>query len=304
MKTCTKCGVVKPLAEFPPVRRGEPKLQSWCRSCFAEANDANYARNREREKTRLVAQVRIRREEIRRRLVEYLGDHPCVDCGEPDIVVLEFDHLRDKLQDLSNYANGGRTWPLVLAEIEKCDVCCANCHRRRTAARAAARTIRARSAHRRPVQLDLESALTLRTCRYCGRALPLNEFPFRSIRAGMHKWICLECQRAWSNLWYRRTVGRPVRAIRRGGPTRKDLERLAFSYLAGHACVDCGEADPIVLDFDHVRGRKSANVSDLVATRASVSEIQAEIAKCDVRCANCHRKKTAREQGSYRTRVG
>jgi hypothetical protein len=49
-------------------------------------------------------------------------------------VVLEFDHLRDKLfsvgQDLSR-----RSWSSILAEIEKCEVVCANCHRRRTARR-------------------------------------------------------------------------------------------------------------------------------------------------------------------------
>ena len=87
------------------MRRGEAKLQTWCRACFAEVNAANYARNREREKARLVAQTNARRDENRRNIVAYLLAHPCVDCGEKDIVVLEFDHRGGKIGDISTYAN-------------------------------------------------------------------------------------------------------------------------------------------------------------------------------------------------------
>lgn len=57
-------------------------------------------------------------------------------CGEGDIVVLEFDHLRDKRRSVSTLVGGGWAWSRILEEIERCEVVCANCHRRRTARRA------------------------------------------------------------------------------------------------------------------------------------------------------------------------
>jgi len=64
-------------------------------------------------------------------------------------------------------------------------------------------------------------------------------------------------------------------------------------YLSENNCVDCGESDPIVLEFDHVRGEKSFNISDMVRkTGHSLVKIKEEIEKCDVRCANCHRRAT------------
>jgi hypothetical protein len=75
---------------------------------------------------------------------------------------------------------------------------------------------------------------------------------------------------------------------------------LVFEYLEQHPCVDCGEADPIVLEFDHVRGQKKSNLSDLILTYSSWETIQAEIAKCEVHCANCHRRVTATRRGNQR----
>ena len=67
-------------------------------------------------------------------LIEFFRERPCIDCGESDPIVLEFDHLTDKAFDVSA---GLRThkWETVLQEIDKCEVVCANCHRRRTARR-------------------------------------------------------------------------------------------------------------------------------------------------------------------------
>lgn len=57
--------------------------------------------------------------------------HPCVDCGESDIRVLDFDHIRgDKLFQVQS--GKYKVLSEILVEIEKCDVVCANCHRIRT----------------------------------------------------------------------------------------------------------------------------------------------------------------------------
>ena len=72
---------------------------------------------------------------------------------------------------------------------------------------------------------------------------------------------------------------------------------MVLEYLLEHPCVDCGESNPIVLEFDHVRGKKYKAVSELMSWDYSLKTLKDEIAKCDVRCANCHRIKTAQERG-------
>lgn len=71
---------------------------------------------------------------------------------------------------------------------------------------------------------------------------------------------------------------------------------LLLEHRQAHPCADCGESDPIVLDFDHVRGLKLDEVCNLAMKPCSAEVLLAEIAKCDVRCANCHRRRTHRER--------
>tara|TARA_R110000796_G_scaffold23944_2_gene68505 strand:+ start:3628 stop:3981 length:354 start_codon:yes stop_codon:yes gene_type:complete len=54
-------------------------------------------------------------------------------------------------------------------------------------------------------------------------------------------------------------------------------------------CVDCGEVNNIVLEFDHIKGEKLKNISNMVNESYSIKSIQEEINKCELRCANCHR---------------
>lgn len=65
---------------------------------------------------------------------------------------------------------------------------------------------------------------------------------------------------------------------------------LIYAYLSVHPCIDCGETDVRVLEFDHVRGVKRGQVGSMAAvSRRAVID---EIAKCDVVCANCHKRRT------------
>ena len=66
-------------------------------------------------------------------------------------------------------------------------------------------------------------------------------------------------------------------------------ERL-YGIKAASGCVDCGERNPIVLDFDHVLGNKKFTIGR--GQHRSWTKVEAEIAKCVVRCSNCHRKVT------------
>ena len=72
----------------------------------------------------------------------------------------------------------------------------------------------------------------------------------------------------------------------------KRIRQQVWDYLLLHPCVDCGISDPVVLEFDHVRGDKEINISDALLRGWSYSRILSEIEKCEVRCANCHRLRT------------
>ena len=117
-----------------------------CRTCRAAYKREHYLANRDR----YVRQANRRKQTLRESrtlyLLAYFDTHPCVDCGESDPVVLEFDHLGDKAFDIATNLSF-RNWPSILAEIEKCEVVCANCHRRRTARRRG--SVRARLAEER-----------------------------------------------------------------------------------------------------------------------------------------------------------
>ena len=91
------------------------------------------------------------------------------------------------------------------------------------------------------------------------------------------------------------------KAIARNRTRRRELLDRVLQYLESHPCVDCGETDPVVLDFDHVEAAgKSWNIADKIKDAWGWRTIQAEIDKCVVRCANDHRRRTARQFGWYR----
>jgi hypothetical protein len=134
-KRCSLCKQWKPLEEFHRNRTRRDGLQLRCRECNIETNKRWYADHPEVRVERMDEYNRRRREDTHGLVLDYLREHPCVDCGEPDPVVLEFDHLRDKIDNVSKMASLKRPWTVILAEIAKCEVVCANCHRRRTAVR-------------------------------------------------------------------------------------------------------------------------------------------------------------------------
>jgi hypothetical protein len=116
--------------------------------------------------------------------------------------------------------------------------------------------------------------------------------------------VCVNCHR-------RRTARRG--RWRRADPSELSVRPYASAAVARNfahldailgrsGCVDCSERDPLVLEFDHV-GTKRAKVTRLAWFGCSLATIDAEIAQCEIRCANCHRRVTAKRGGHFRFRA-
>jgi hypothetical protein len=69
----------------------------------------------------------------KRAIVTAAKDVPCADCGQRyPAVVMDFDHQRDKRYKVSRLAQTNHSVKALRAEMDKCEVVCANCHRIRT----------------------------------------------------------------------------------------------------------------------------------------------------------------------------
>ncbi len=132
---CRACLQEKPEDNFSYKNKAQALRHTQCKSCSKAYCAEHYQRNAKVYKDRAAFNSIARREELHRRLHQYLAGHPCIDCGEADPLVLELDHRdeTEKLHNLSRMWYNGYSWKKIEEEIAKCDVRCANCHRRRTA---------------------------------------------------------------------------------------------------------------------------------------------------------------------------
>lgn len=80
---------------------------------------------------------------------------------------------------------------------------------------------------------------------------------------------------------------------------RIENRQFMYDYLKNNPCVNCGESDPVVLEFDHIdQSTKIKAVSLMV--EYSLDKIKEEILKCRVLCANCHKRHTANQLNWYK----
>jgi hypothetical protein len=231
VRRCGRCGHHLPIECFNRLRDG---LQWWCRSCFAAYFRERGDTHRRQSKAAKLARQRA----LRAHVLDHLRHHPCVDCGQADPVVLEFDHVDGKTAGISVLVSQTATCRAIDAEIARCEVVCVNCHRRRTATRAG---------------------------------------------------------------WRRASPSEPLTRPYSSRSVERNLAHV-YDVLRRSACADCGERDPLVLEFDHV-DLKRASVTRLAWYGCSLATIDAEIAKCEIRCASCHRRITTIRGDHFRSRV-
>lgn len=156
-KVCDACGERKRLVDFALTGKWRKKLAAdptryrrKCKKCTRPLNavevdpDFKPDRNRRVKRPRngvedreyAAAYKRRARRETRVKALKYLAEKGCCECGERDPRVLEFDHIepREKKYVIAKLFSNGYSWGAekLRAEIRKCRVICANCHRKHT----------------------------------------------------------------------------------------------------------------------------------------------------------------------------
>jgi len=153
-----------------------------------------------------------------------------------------------------------------------------------------------------------------RVCNTCQTEKLETDFPFSS---GYRRRRCSTCQSAYTRDWVKRNRdhcnqhqneywrARPKQlaahqhaAYLRNAEARKlemkgrrSVNRDKINLLKAAPCVDCGCTYPSeAMDFDHVRGTKAFTIGSYSTRNWDV--VLAEVAKCDLVCANCHRVRT------------
>jgi hypothetical protein len=228
VKTCSKCLETKVETAFAlETKRGKAVRRPDCKECRKAylrryyASNSTYFEIYRRDNAKQIGiksvQCHQRAKYERYSAIQVLKSNPCLACGETfPWYVMDFDH-RDpstKLGEISQMVKTAVPWPRVLAEVAKCDLLCACCHRAKT---------------------------------YSG-----------------------------SNVYRTRLYVR---------------NQALVDTLKASPCLDCDRSfQACQMDFDHVRGVKAGTISQMLGLPTAV--VLAEIDKCDLVCANCHRIRT------------
>ena len=136
-------------------------------------------------------------------------------------------------------------------------------------------------------------------CSGCDRVRRVTMFYKNSRKADGLQSCCKDCSKERRKRYWREGENQEktkARTLKR----RRRIAQAIYEMLRSTGCSECDENDPILLEFDHVRGEKTSAVSRMIQDGYGLDRIKQEIAKCVVRCVRCHRIKTAKERGWYR----
>lgn len=135
----------------------------------------------------------------------------------------------------------------------------------------------------------------MKICNTCKESKNLDEFSKNKSKIDGLQVSCKECCRKQHRAYYANNKQHQIEVIGEAKKNRiKKLHLFKFDYLSKNPCIDCNEKNIIVLEFDH-RENKEDNIATLIGQAVSLMRLKKEIEKCDVRCCNCHRIKTAKD---------
>lgn len=140
----------------------------------------------------------------------------------------------------------------------------------------------------------------MKRCAKCLKELPLEAFNPDQRTIKKVQSYCKACNQANSSGWKKRNKER-TREMNLKALNKLVDENIMFviQHKKKNGCIDCGEKDPVVLECDHIPGRgKTGDICRLVR-QANLDRVKSELARCEVRCANCHRRRTAERNPAH-----
>ena len=143
----------------------------------------------------------------------------------------------------------------------------------------------------------------MKKCNHCHKVKDEEEYNWRYKALGIRHPTCRDCQHQHNKKYFEGDAKeRHLQQVQeRKHEARNVAREYVWDYLTRHPCTQCGEADPVVLEFHHI-GEKYMAVSQMVGGGYPVETIQAEIDRCVVLCGNCHKKLTMKDRGWFRSR--
>ena len=109
-------------------------------------------------------------------------------------------------------------------------------------------------------------------CTKCGKELPLDAFPWRDKKKGTRRADCKECHSGYMKQQY------------------AQKKNIIEEQKAQQKCAKCGESRGYVLDYHHLNPEeKETTIARMTSNKYKLEDIQKEVEKCIVLCANCHR---------------
>lgn len=142
--------------------------------------------------------------------------------------------------------------------------------------------------------------MTTKVCTKCFAEKDIEEFPLRNRFTSRRQSYCKDCRKIYGVEWYQQNKDYQIaNAKKRSIEARNAAKEYIWNYLVTHPCISCGESNPVVLEFHHRHGKDKA-ITEMAAAGYPIYRIQAEIDKCEVLCANCHRLLTSKERGWFR----
>ena len=141
IKRCSRCKKLKFRWSYNKCRTKKDGLQHQCRECQHDYHNKEWYPSRRKHHIKMVKRNKFKRRHYNfKKVIEEYFIKGCTDCGEKDVKVLEFDHVRGVkkrvghkgLEGVSYLIRHGYKWDTVQTEIEKCEIRCRNCHKKKT----------------------------------------------------------------------------------------------------------------------------------------------------------------------------